>query len=145
MQRNHTARQHAEAHPAESRRRDHIGESLRLREAPDRFHQISIGASVACYRAAERRDDVKGVEIVERIEPRHIDSGKFKADKAAAMPQHAVELGERDIDPRHIADAERDGASIEAAVRERQTFSIARREYHAVVKPALPGALAPDT
>src|SRR5215471_14248002 len=55
-----------------------------------------------------------------------------------------MEFGERGLDPRYVADAERDGAGIEAAVRERQAFGIARREYYVAVKSALRCTLAPD-
>src|SRR3984893_15400842 len=144
MHRNHSAGQHAEADAAEPRRRDHFRKRLRPWEAPDRFDQISIGFRVTRDRAAERRNDVEGIEIVERIEPGHIDSGKFEAEKPAAMPQHAIEFGERDVDPRHVADAERDGTSIEAAAREGQAFGVACREPHAGVKPALRRAFTPD-
>ena len=39
-------------------------------KAPDRFDEIAIGLGVARNRAAERRNDVEGIEIVERIEAR---------------------------------------------------------------------------
>jgi len=39
----------------ESRRRDHVGKGLGLREAPDRFDQIPIGAGIARDRAADDR------------------------------------------------------------------------------------------
>src|SRR6266481_7510151 len=143
MQRNHAAGQHAEAYPAESRRCDHVAKGLGLWKAPDRFDQIPIGLGVTCDRAAERRDDVKGVEIIDRIEPGHVDGRKFEAEKPAAGPQYAMELGQRDIDPRHVTDAERDRAGIVAAVRERQAFGIAGRERHAAIEPPLRSALAP--
>src|SRR5258708_23906407 len=109
MQRNHAAGQRPEAHPPEPRRRDHFRKGRRLRKAPDRFDQESVGFRVAGDLPAERRDHIEGIEIIEGVEPGHIDAGKFETDKAAAGPHHAEELAERDIDPRHVADAERDG------------------------------------
>src|ERR1700726_1794457 len=78
MQRHHAAGQHAVADPAKSRRRDHVGEGLRPREAPDRLDEIAIGFGVARNRATERRNDVEGIEIVERIEPGNIDARKLE-------------------------------------------------------------------
>src|SRR5262249_37751660 len=142
MQRNHAAGQDAEAYPPESRRCGHFGKGLRLRKAPDRLDQISIRLGVPRDRPAERRDDIEGIEIVDRIEPGHIDAGKFETEKAASRPQYAKDLRKRDFDPRHVADAECDGAGVEVPVRERQAFGIARREAHAVFEPASRGALA---
>src|SRR5215470_11337380 len=102
MQRNHAAGQQAEARPSEPGRRDHFRKGRRLRKAPDRFHQISVGFRVARDCPAEGRDHIEGIEVVERVQPRHIDAGKFETEKAAAGPQHAEELSKRDIDPRHV-------------------------------------------
>ena len=55
-----------------------------LREAADRFDQIAIGLGVAGHRAAERRDDVERIEVVERVEAGNVDGGEFEAEKAAA-------------------------------------------------------------
>src|SRR5262249_20986991 len=142
MQRNHAARQYTEAYPSEPGRRDHFRKGLGFRKAPDRFDQISVRLGIARDRPAERRDDVERIEIVDRIESGHIDAGKLEAEEAAGRPQHPKELRERDIDPRHIAHAECNGAGIEVAARERQAFGIARHEAHAAVEPALRGALA---
>src|SRR5712691_7299084 len=144
MQRNHAPGQQAEAHLPEPCRCDHFRKGRRFRKAPDRFDQISVGFRIARDRPAERRDYIEGIEIVERIEPGHIDAGKFETEKAAAGPQHAEEFDKRDIDPRHVADAECDGAGTEAPVRERQGFGITRHEAHAAFEPALSGALATD-
>src|SRR5712671_636905 len=61
MQRNHAAGEHAVAHPAKARRRDHVGEGLRAREPADGFDEITIRIGIARHRAAERRNDVEGI------------------------------------------------------------------------------------
>ena len=114
------------------------------RKAADRFHQIAVGLCVAGDGAAERRDHVERVEIVERVETGHIDGGEFEAQKAPADPQHAMGLLQRRLDARHVADAEGDGDGIEAAVRKRQRLGIAFDKRDGVVEPALACALAAD-
>ena len=55
-----------------------------------------------------------------------------------------MRLGERRRDARHVADAERDGHRVVAAVGERQRLGVGLDEVDGVVEPALGGALAPD-
>ena len=107
-----------------------VGKGLRPRKAADRFDEVAVGVAIARHRAAQRRDDVEGIEVVERIEAGHVDGREFEAEKSPAGPQHAIELAQRDFDPRHVADAEGDGAGVEAAVRKRQRFGIAGGERH---------------
>src|SRR5260370_4370764 len=144
MQRTHAAGNRPEAPPPEPRCRDHFRKGRRFWKVPDRFDQISVGFRVADDRPAERWDHVEGIKIVERVEPGHIDVGKFETEKAAAGPQHAEELGKSAIDARHVADAECDGAGIEVPVRKRQALGIARHEAHAAFEPASRGAFATD-
>src|ERR1700730_3001320 len=73
MQSHPPAGQDAMAHAAESRTRNHVGKCLRLREAPDRFDQIAIGFRVSRHRAAQRRNDIERIEVVEQVEARHVD------------------------------------------------------------------------
>ena len=122
---------------AKPARPHHLGKCLGPRKAADRFHQIAIGLGVAGDRAAERRDHVERIEIVERVEPGHIDGGEFEAEEAPADPQHAMGFRERRLDARHVADAERDGDGIEAAVGKRQRLGVAFDERDGVVEPAL--------
>ena len=58
--------------------------------------------------------------------------------------QHAMCLGERRLDARHVADAEGDRHGVEAAIRQRQRFGVAFDECHDIVEPALGGARAAD-
>ena len=95
-----------------------------LRKAADRFHQIAIRFGIAGDHAAERGDDVERVEVIEPVETGNIDGGELEAEEFSADLEHAKRLGERRIDARHVADAERDGRGIEGAVGERQRLGI---------------------
>ena len=106
--------------------------------------QIAIGLGVAHDRAADRRHDVERIELVQRIEPRHVDVGEFEAQEAPAEPQHAVHLLQRHVDARHVADAERDRHRVEAPVRKRQRLGIGVDERHDIVERLRERALAPD-
>src|SRR5262249_49203913 len=84
MQRHHPAGEHAAADAAETRCRDHVGKDLRARKLPDRLDEIAIGILVARDRAAEHRDDVEGIEVVERIETGNVDGREFETEKPPA-------------------------------------------------------------
>ena len=56
------------------------------RKAANRFHQIAIGLGVAGDRAPERRDHVERVEIVEPVEPGHIDRRKTPGREIVRRP-----------------------------------------------------------
>ena len=104
--------------------------------------QIAIGLGVARHGAADRGNDVERIELVEPIETRHVDRGKFQAEEMPAGLQHAMDLAERHVDARHVADAERDGDGIEALVRERQRLGVGLDEFDIAL--GLRGALAAD-
>ena len=127
-----------------ARRAQHVGEWLRLGKAADRFHQIAIGFGVAGDDAAELRNDIERIGVVERIEAGNIHGGEFKAEKPSADLEHAERFGQRPIDARHVADAEGDGRGVEAAVLERQRLGIGFGERHGVGVGTRGGALAPD-
>ena len=78
------------------------------RKFTDRFDQVLIGVAIAGHRFADTRDHVERIEIVQRVEPRHVDRGKFQAEEAPADPEHAIGLGECAFDARYVADAEGD-------------------------------------
>ena len=131
-------------HARKARGAHHLGKRVRAREAADQFDQIAVGLGIAHDGAAERRHDVEGIELVERIEPGHIHIGELEAEESPAEPEHAVHLGQRHVDARHIADAECDRDRIEAVVREWQRLGVGIDERHHVVEPAFHCALAPD-
>jgi hypothetical protein len=133
-----------ERHAGKAGRPHHVGEGVRARETANRFDEIAVRRGVAGDGAAERWDHVEGIELVKRIEARQIDAREFKAQEAAADPQHAVGFGERGFDPRYIANAEGDGDCIVAAVGERQRLGIALDEGDGVIEAALSGARPPD-
>ena len=115
-----------------------------LREFADGLDEISIGLGVARDGAAELRDHPEREQVIEPIEPGHVDGGKFQAQEAPAGPQHAIGFLERAIDPRHVADAEGDRVAVEAAVGEGQLLGVALDKRHAVVEMAFGGAVAAD-
>ncbi len=144
MQRHDTAREALPVDAGKARRPHHFGKRARLGKLADRFDEIAIGVGVAGHRTAERRNDLERKQIVDSIEPGHVDSGKFQAQEPAAGPQHAIGFAEREIDPRHVADAECDGVGIETAVRESQCLGVSFHERHPVVEMPRRRALAAD-
>ena len=64
--------------------------------------------------------------------------------KPSADFEHAIGLGQRRLDARHVADAERDGGGIETAIPERQRLGIGFGERDGVAESACRGALAAD-
>ena len=120
---------------------DHLGESAGLRKFADRLDEILVGFGVAGHGAAERRNYLERKQIVEPIEAGNVDGGEFQAQEAAAGLQHAIGFAEREVDPRHVADAERDGVGVEAAIRECQRLGIAFDERHLVVEVLRGGAV----
>ena len=107
------------------------------------FDQILIGLAVAGHRPADRRDHVERIELVERVQPRHVDRGEFQAQEAPAQLEHAIGFAERALDARHVADAEGDGDAIEAAVGIGEFLGIALLEGDAVVEPRSSARSAP--
>ena len=78
------------------------------------------------------------------VEPGHVDGGEFQAQKTAAGPQHAIGFLQRGIDPRHVADAERDGVGVERAIRKCQRLGIALDERNLLVEMLRARAVAAD-
>ena len=140
MQRHHAAGEALEGDATEISAADHVGELRGLGKLADRLDEIAIGLGVAGHGAADRRDDVERIEVVEPVKARHVDRGELQADEMSAELQHAMDLAERHVDARHVADAERDGDGVEALVRERQRLGVRVDELN--VAPRLLGALA---
>ncbi len=108
------------------------------------FDEVPIGFGVAGDGAAERRNHLEREQIVEPVEPGHVDGGKFQAQKPAAGPQHPKGFAQGKIDPRHVADAERDGVGIEGAVGKGELLGVALDERDAIVEMPRRCALAAD-
>src|ERR1044072_8184747 len=142
MQRDDSAGEALERHAAEARAADHLGEFLGLGKLTDRFDEIAIGLGIASHRAADLRNHVERIEIVEPVEARHVDRRKLQAEEMPAELQHAMDLTKRRFDPRHVADAERDGDGVEALVQKRQRLGIGFDELD--IAMGLFSALAAD-
>ena len=112
----------------EARVADHGGEGFLLGEATDAFDEILIGRAVAGRQFAEARDDLERMEIIDAVENRDLNFGKFKAHEAAAGAEHAVGFCERAVDMGDVADAEGDRVGVEALVGERQGLGVANRQ-----------------
>ena len=96
-----------------------------------------IGLGVAGDHAAELRDDIEGIEIVEGIETGDVDGREFEAEETSADGEHAMCFRERDGNARHIADAERDGDRIERAICKRQRLRVGLEERRGLIEALL--------
>ena len=106
-----------------------LGEFRLGREAADAFGEIAIGLFVLRHQAADLGHQLEGIGVVQRIQSRHFDLGKFQAEKTPARFQHPPRFRQRLFDMGHIADAEGDGIGVEMAVGERQAFGIAAHPF----------------
>ena len=106
--------------------------------------EVAIRFRIAGDHAAERRNDVERVEIIEPVETGHVHARELEAEKVPAWAQYAERLRQGGVDTRHVADAERDRVGVEALVGKDQRFSVAFREDYVLRKVALDGTLAPD-
>ena len=106
--------------------RDHVRRISPAAESGGCFRRDSDRTSASCATiAADLGQQLEGIGIVERIQPRHLDLGKFQAKETPARLQHPARFAQRLVDMRHIADAEGDGIGVEAGIGERQGLGIA--------------------
>src|SRR6266436_5699094 len=145
MQRHDTAREALPADAGEASRTDHFRKRGGLGKSTNRFHEIAIGFGVPGDGTAERRDHLERKQIVNPVQSGHIDRGEFQAQQSTAVLEHAKRFVEREIDPRHVADAERDGVAVEMAIRKSQRFRIALNERYAVVEMPRRGPRVTDS
>src|SRR6266566_3410828 len=145
MQRHDTAREALPGDAGEAGRADYFRKRAGLGKFTNRFHEVSIGFGVAGDGAAERRNHLERKQIINPIQPGNVDGREFQAQQSATVLEHAKRFVECEIDPGHVADAERDGVAVEMAVRESQRFRIALDERHALVEMSRRGARAADS
>src|SRR5205823_6273750 len=113
------------ARPVEPRRFDPFRERALRWEAADALDEIVVSRAIAGDDLTEHGQHLKAVKIVERLQWRGDGRGEFEAEKPPARLEDAPGLGQRLIDPGHIAQAKRDRAEIEGAVGKRQRLGIA--------------------
>src|SRR5258708_31245022 len=124
MQRHDTAREALAADAGEAGRTDHVRKRGGLGKFTNRFHEVAIGFGVASDGPAERRDHLERKKIVNPGQSRHIDRGEFQKQESAAVLEAAKRFFEREIDPRHVADAQPDGVANEMAGPETPRFAL---------------------
>jgi hypothetical protein len=144
MQRGYAARIVAPGRAIEAGIGDHRRETGLIREFGYRFHEIAVGLSVACHRLADARYGVEGPRLVDAVQQRHLDLREFETQEASARLQDPKGLRQRNVDARHVADAESDRIGVEARIREGQFLGIGFDESHIRLEPALRRALAAD-
>src|SRR5580692_12732920 len=130
-------RDHAPSHPLKRDSRKtgnahHLRKYIRTGEAANGLHEVAVGRRIAGDHAPKRRNDLERVGVVQPIKARNIDGGEFKAEKSAADAQHAIDLGERQLNPRDIANTECDGDGIIASVTKRQHLAATLNESYTV-------------
>lgn len=107
--------------------------------------EILVGLGITRHGAAERRNHPEREHIIQPIETGEVDGGEFQAQESASGPQHAIGFAQRGIDPRHVADAERDGVGVETAIRECQCLGIAFDEGNLVARCCAIARLRPTS
>ena len=104
MQRYDTAREALPADAGETGRADHVRKRGGLRKFTNRFHKVAIRFRVAGHGAAERRNHLERKQIVNPVQPGHVDSGEFQAQQSTAVLEHAKRFVEREIDSRRLGE-----------------------------------------
>ena len=94
MQRANAAGHVAIGRACETRLTDHSQESFLIRKPADGFDQISVGIRVICEQFPQRRDRVKRIEIINRLEPAHGEARELQAEEPPAGLQHALRLAQ---------------------------------------------------
>ena len=101
-------------------------ERFTLWEAGDAVGEVGIGLAIASDAAAQPRDDMLGVEVVEGANERAVGSGQFEYHHAAAGLEDTQHLTEALLQMNEVADAESASDSIEFAFGEWQRFGVAQ-------------------
>src|SRR5262249_41268887 len=137
---------HEEHGSAEHERRDlehletrgahDLGELLRRRERGDRLLQVAVLA-LARQRAAYARDDASHVQARERAYGAFPRLGQLEDRDPAAGPRDARHLAQRRGPIRDVADPERDGDGVDAAVAEVEGLSVAAAQLDARAEAGL--------
>src|SRR5690606_13072596 len=82
MQRSDAAGVIAPGNAGESSLADHIGKVLLVRKRTDGFDQIPVGVRIAGNHTANARNGIERPRVVNLVEDRHADFGKFEAKEA---------------------------------------------------------------
>ena len=123
---------------------DHAREGRLVGEAADALGQIAIGRLVPGDPRAEPGQDGERVGVVGPPQRRRRHGRELEAKKPAARHQHAPGFGQGTVDPGDVADAERDGVGIDAAIRKRQAFGIGAQPLDRAQPVGVDGAVTAD-
>src|SRR5690242_14038846 len=120
-----TAGQISEFNLAESGVLNRSGKTALAGKAPDALRKIAICRAVASDHFAQTRQNGKRIKIVNCIQSRHRDFGKFQAKKPAAGLQHAKGFLKHPVEMSGVANAKCNGIDVLARSRDGKPFRIA--------------------
>src|SRR5436190_12294668 len=87
VQRGDAAGQIAKLDPVEPGGGDQLRQFALRRKAADAFNEVGVGVAIAGDDLAEPGQELKAVEVVERLQERCYRRGEFEAQKSAARLQ----------------------------------------------------------
>ena len=125
MQRAHAAGHVAIGRAREARIADHAQECFLIRKPADGFDQISVRICVVRQQFPQRRDRIKRIEIINRLEPANGEAREFQAIEPSAGLQDAPRLAQHLGDVGAVPDAEADDVGVGGGIIDGQVFGIA--------------------
>src|SRR6185503_6266783 len=109
-----------EPYARESRRRESLGQRLRLGKGEHRLWQVGIGISMFRHEPADGRQNMTEVKQIHGPQRRKAGRGEFENHKARARLQDARCFMQTGVEIGQIANAEADDRAVEARRRKRQ-------------------------
>ena len=93
-------------------------------EVGDAVGEVGVGFAVAGDAAAEPRDNMLCVEVIEGAEEWTVGGGQFENDHAASWFKYAQHLAETFFQIHKVADTKGTGDGVESLILERKVFCI---------------------
>src|SRR5258705_10996728 len=109
-----------EPYARESRRRESLGQRLRLGKGEHRLWQVGIGISMFRHEPADGRQNMTEVKQIHGPQRRKAGRGEFENHKARARLQDARCFMQTGVEIGQIANAEADDRAVEARRSKRQ-------------------------
>ena len=110
----------------------------------DALGQVLVAVRIAGKQAAQLRQHLERMEIVDRLEPGHLHLGKLQHPRLPAHPQHPRDLAQGRVLVGDVAQAEGHGHQVEAGIRERQLLGVALHVFQAGHQAAVGHPVAAD-